>query len=234
MNEQRSLLEHLSVELLYLIFEYLAPHELLLTFQNLNQRFTAILAQQSLCLPNNRRMKFGLYIHYISLLPNYVSQVNYLHLSERRAPHAVNWFVSEMPLDKLTWPALKAVTIEDVPCHILESLLYDSALLSHVHSLSIDIGHRRYHHSEYNEFTDFNILIPVLNCLPELRSLYLRITTPSFINYASKFDELCPSITIHRNLHTLKIVQCSRELLVKLLSNGHLLQLRRLRVVISR
>src|ERR1700734_4109266 len=127
MNEQRTLFEHLSVELFRLIFEYLAPHDLLFAFNNLNQRFTVILAQQPLYLPNNRHMNFNLYVKYItSIIPNHISQIIYLNLSERRAPHAVDLFLSVVPLEAHNWPALKAVTIEDVPCHTLELLLDDN------------------------------------------------------------------------------------------------------------
>ena len=70
MNAQRSKFEHLAVELVHLIFKYLAPHDLLLAFKNLNRRFTAILAQQPLCLPNNQHMSHDLYLDYItSIVP---------------------------------------------------------------------------------------------------------------------------------------------------------------------
>jgi hypothetical protein len=46
MAERRSLFEDLPVELIYLILEYLAPHDLFFTFKNLNRRFTSILNQQ--------------------------------------------------------------------------------------------------------------------------------------------------------------------------------------------
>ncbi len=62
------------------------------------------------------------------------------------------------------------MTIEDVPCHILKSLLNDSPLLSNVYSLSIDINCKRYHYFEYKDFIDSGIIIPILKILPELRS----------------------------------------------------------------
>jgi hypothetical protein len=84
MAERRSLFEDLPVELFYLIFEYLAPHDLFFTFKNLNRRFTSILNQQPLCLPYNRYMNFDLYLKYISsIIPEHVSQIVYLNLSER-------------------------------------------------------------------------------------------------------------------------------------------------------
>ncbi|CAF1421910.1 unnamed protein product [Rotaria sp. Silwood1] len=119
MTEQRSCLEYLSAEIFYLIFTYLAPHDLLRAFKKLNKRFTTILIQQPLCLPCNRHMNLKLYLRYLTkIIPKYASQFVYLHLSERRAPHALNLFISEVPLDKSTWPKLQAVTIEDVPCHL--------------------------------------------------------------------------------------------------------------------
>jgi hypothetical protein len=103
-------------------------------------------------------MNFDLYLDYItSIIRNHVSQIVYLHLSERRAPHAVNWFLSEVPLKTLTWPTLKAVTIEDVPPDALETLLKDSPILSNVHLLSMDVGHDRYHYSEYDECFDLTL-----------------------------------------------------------------------------
>jgi hypothetical protein len=179
-------------------------------------------------------MNFDLYLDYItSIIRNHVSQIVYLHLSERRAPHAVNWFLSEVPLKTLTWPTLKAVTIEDVPPDALETLLKDSPILSNVHLLSIDVCHDRYHYSEYDECFDFGIIIPVLYSLPELRSLYFRIAPHLTSNYTSELDQHCPSMDIHYNLHTLTIVECSRELFIKLLNNGYLPRLRRLRVALA-
>ncbi len=125
------------------------------------------------------------------------------------------------------------MTIEDVPCHILESLLNDSPLLSNVHSLSIDIGFKRYHYSEYNDFADFGIIIPILNTLPELCSLRIRMNTRTHNNFTSEFSEHSFSLHSHQNLHTLTIVQCSRELLVVLLNNGYLPELSRLHVSLS-
>jgi hypothetical protein len=203
MSEQRSQLEHLCVELLRLVFEYLAPHDLLLAFKNLNQRFTAILAQQPICLPNNRYMSLDLYLDYMtSILPERATQIVYLHLSERYSPHAVHWFCTEVSLKTLTWPALKALTIEDVPLHSFAPLLYKSALLSNVHSLSINIAHGRYHYSQYNGLADFDIVVALLNKLPELRSLHLLMDTTYDNNYALDLAQTCLPIAIHTNLHT--------------------------------
>ncbi|CAF4986031.1 unnamed protein product [Rotaria sp. Silwood1] len=234
MTEQRSCLEYLSAEIFYLIFTYLAPHDLLRAFKKLNKRFTTILIQQPLCLPCNRHMNLKLYLRYLTkIIPKYASQFVYLHLSERRAPHALNLFISEVPLDKSTWPKLQAVTIEDVPCHLFGTLLDDNSFLSNIHSLSLDIDHDRYHHSQYEQFTDFNIVVPLLNFYPQLRSLYLRIGDRLSQNYLSLFDQHCPRINIHQNLQILTIDECSRELFIKLLNDGYLPRLRRLSVIIS-
>ena len=54
MNERRSHLQDLPVELFHHIFEYLTPHDLLNAFKNVNRRFDIMLAQQPLCSSNNR------------------------------------------------------------------------------------------------------------------------------------------------------------------------------------
>jgi hypothetical protein len=168
-----------------------------------------------------------------SIIPEHVSQIVYLNLSERHAPHAVDWFISEVLLNTLIWSSLKALTIEDVPCHILESLLNDSPLLSNVHSLSIDICFKRYHYSEYNDFADFGIIIPILNTLPELCSLYKRMNTRTYNNYTFELSKDILFFNVHQNLHTFTIVQCSSELLIELLNNGYLFKLCHLRVSLS-
>ncbi|CAF4352555.1 unnamed protein product, partial [Rotaria sordida] len=134
-----------------------------------------------------------------------------------------------VPLEPSNWSALKAVTIEDVPFHALEALLDDNSLLSNVHFLSIDIGVDRYHHSEYNIY-DFNVVLPVLEYLPELRSLGIRMHTHMNGNYSINFNRYCPPMIVHQNLHTLMIHECSKELLVLMLNDGHLSQLYRLHV----
>ncbi|CAF4987161.1 unnamed protein product [Rotaria sp. Silwood1] len=231
MNEHRSHLQDLPVELFLHIFEYLAPHDLLNAFKNLNRRFNIMLTQQSLCLPNNRQMSVHLYLYYLKeIVSKHALQIVYLHLSERNAPHALNYFLSEVPLNNLVWSALKAVTIEDVPRHVLEILLYDCSFLSKIDSLSLDVGYHRFHCEEYDECYDFGIVIPVLNCLSQLNSLYLRIASRVGENYTTIFSESCPPMSIHQNLQTVSIVECSRELLTELLNNGHLPKLQHLRV----
>ncbi|CAF4900999.1 unnamed protein product, partial [Rotaria socialis] len=46
-------------------------------------------------------------------------------------------------------------------------------------------------------------------------------------------DRYCPPMIIHQNLHTLMIHECSRELLVLMLNDGHLSQLHRLHVSLA-
>ncbi len=233
MNAQRSQFEHLPVEILRLIFEYLAPHDLLYAFKNLNRRLTCILAQQPLCLFNNQYMSRDLYLDYInSIVLKRASQIVYIHLSERYAPHAGDFFWREFSRSKLTWPALKAVTIDDVPLGLLGILLYDSDLLSNIHSLSINVAYGSFHYSQYKEvnLADFAIIIPILIELPKLRSLYVRMNSIYNQYYLLGLERACPRIVTHRNLHTLTMIQCSRELLARLLDNGHLPKLSRLHV----
>lgn len=234
MTTQRTLFEHLSVELFCLVFEYLSPHDLLFAFNDLNQRFTAILAQQPLCLPNNHRMSHELYNEYLaSIIPNNMSRIVYLNLSELRAPHAVRLFLSKLPLEAVHWPALKAVTIEDVACDILQCLLTTDSLLSNIHRLSIDIGFKQYHCDDY-DFFDFNLLIPVLNYFPKLCSLYIRMPCHMNRKYGAHLKKYFLPMNIYQNMQTLTIDTCSREIFVMLLSDGHLPQIRRLCVSLSK
>ncbi|CAF4502027.1 unnamed protein product, partial [Rotaria sp. Silwood2] len=48
--------------------------------------------------------------------------------------------------------------------------------------------------------------------------------------YLLGLEQAGPRIVTHLKLHTLTMVECSREMLVKLLDNGHLPKLCRLRV----
>ena len=240
MNEQRTRFEHLSVELFHLIFEYLAPHELLQAFTNLNDRFTAILAQQSLCLPNNRLMTYGLYQNYISKISDYASQIVYVHLSERYAPHAVDELLSEVcgDNDSFTLPALKAVTIQDVSPDTFHSLIEESSLLTNVRSLTFDTSHPHdydcYHYPDYVHWIDIDYILPLLNNLPNLCSLLLRISSGFHDSYIDEMKSFVPLINVHPQLHTLSINECSRHLFVELLDHGLLPKLCRLNVVFSR
>jgi hypothetical protein len=187
MSEQRTRFEHLCVELFHIIFEYLSPYELLYAFHNFNNRFTAILAQQPLYLPNNQNMTYGTYLDCISRITQHASQIIYLHLSERYAPHAVDEFLSEVSHKTLVFPALKAVTIEDVSPDTFITLLNNSSILSKLDSLSVDLSDNGYHYLDYNNSIDIDYVLPLLNNLPALRSLYLRISP----RYNSRYiDEL--------------------------------------------
>ncbi|CAF0818760.1 unnamed protein product [Adineta steineri] len=234
MNQHRTHFENLPNELFGIIFEYLAPHDLLHGFKKLNRRFQSILIQQPLSLPNNRSMSYKLYCNYlIKIIPRYISQIVYLHLSERRAPHAVQQFIDNVPLDSQFWPALKAVTIEDVPRDVFETLLADCSFLVNIQSLTLDSGFQLYHCDEYDECDDFGAVIPILNSLPKLRSLYLRIVNRPVIYVNSTPNELASRMDIHQHLQILSIDDCSRELLVELLNNGYLPRLRQLHVSIT-
>ena len=125
---------------------------------------------------------------------------------------------------------MKAITIDDVPLGLFGVLLYDSGLLSNVHSLSINIRYGRFHYSQYKIVADFAMIIPVLTELPELRSLHVRMNTTYSSTYFLGLELARPQIVTHTNLHTLTIVQCSREMLDDLLDNGHLPKLCRLHV----
>ena len=236
MNEQRTQLEDLSVELFRLVFEYLAPHELLQAFNNLNNRFTAILARQPLCLPNNRQMPYELYQNYISKISDYASRIVYVHLSERHVPHAVDDLLSEVCGDDepFTLPALKAATIEDLPPDTFLTLIEKSSLLTKVQSLTVGMSEDSYHYPDYVHFINIDCILPLLNNLTNLCSLSLRISPGFRDNYIDELKTFVPLIKTHPKLHTLSIHECSRQLFVELLDHGHLPKLRRLEVVFSR
>ena len=234
MSEHRSpiLFKHLSVELIRLIFEYLAPHDLLNAFEELNGRLSSIILQHPLSLPNNRRMSRDVYYDYIlHILPDYSSQIVYLHLSERRAPHAVDSFLAELSHQSVSFPALKAMTIEDVPVRVYNSVMHSFLPLCHLHSLSIDLNGKHFHYySEYHSWADIDFVVPLLNSISELRSLYLRISPKYDRNYMRDLRVTSPRITTHSHLHTLSIDQCSLQLFVELLGKNRLPKLRHLHV----
>ena len=234
MSDKRTQLEHLSVELFRLIFEYLAPHELFQAFDNLNSRFTAILARQPLCLPNNRRMPYELYQNYISKISAYAPRLVYLHLSERYAPHAVDELLSKVAGESLTLPALKAAIIEDLPPNTFISLIEESSLLIEVRSLTFEMSEDCYHYSNYGHSIDMDYLLPVLNRLPNLCSLCLRMSPLFTEGFIDELKSFVPFIKTHPQLHTLSIDECSRQLFAELLGGGYLPKLRRLNVVFAR
>ncbi|CAF1289503.1 unnamed protein product [Rotaria magnacalcarata] len=112
MNERQFHFQDLPVERFRRIFKYLAPHDLVNPFERLNQQFDIMFAQQPPYLPNNQQMSIQLYCHYLKkIVSKHASQIVYFHLSERSAPCGIDYFLSEMPLNKFTWLSLKAVTI---------------------------------------------------------------------------------------------------------------------------
>ncbi|CAF5105725.1 unnamed protein product [Rotaria magnacalcarata] len=112
MNKRQFHFQGLPVERFRHIFKYLVSHDLVNPFERLNQQFDIMLAQQSLCLPNNRQMSIQLYCYYLKkVVSEHASQIVYFHLSERSAPCAIDYFLSEVRLNKFTWLSLKAVTI---------------------------------------------------------------------------------------------------------------------------
>ncbi|CAM4843973.1 unnamed protein product [Rotaria magnacalcarata] len=122
-------------------------------------------AQQPPCLPNNQQMSIQLYCHYLKkIVSKHASQIVYFHLSERSAPCAIDYFLSEVQLNKLTWLLLKA-------------------------SSSLDVGYHRFYCDQYDECFDFGIAIQVLNCLPQLHSLYLRLASNVTSNHKMIFSE---------------------------------------------
>jgi hypothetical protein len=235
MSEQRSRLEDLCVELFHLIFAYLAPHELFRAFNNLNKRLTAILAQQPLCLPNNRQMPCDLYLDYISKVSSdYASRIVCVHLSERVAAHAVHDLLAEECDEPFTLPALKAAIIQDLPPDTFLTLIEDSSLLTKVQSLTVDMSQSSYHYPEYAHAMDTDYIIPVLHNLPNLCSLSLWISPGFSKTFIDQLNLFVPLINAHPKLHTLSINECSRQLFVELLDHDLLPKLRRLHVVFLR
>ncbi|CAF4558061.1 unnamed protein product [Rotaria socialis] len=164
MNKRHFHFQDLPVERLRHVFKYLAPHDLANPFERLKQQFDIMLAQQPLCLPNNRQMSIQLYYYYLKkIVSKHASQIVYFHLSERSAPCAIDSFLPEVPLNKLTWLSLKA-------------------------SLSLDVDYHRFYCDQYDECFDFVIAIQVLNCLPQLHSLYLRLANAPVNDYAEEID----------------------------------------------
>ncbi|CAF1175117.1 unnamed protein product [Adineta ricciae] len=231
MNIDRTCLEDLPNELFYFIFLHLTPHDLLSAFENLNQRFQLMLAEQPLILPSNRWMRSKLYHDYLTkILPKYASQVVYLHLSERYCPGAVESFISEVSLDNALWPALKAVTIEDVSCEAFETLLDDCTSLFQIQSFTLISRSNQYYADEYKKYEDFELLLLILDSLTELRSLHLQNWKHPPDYDSEELNQRLSDMQIHQNLQQLFISDCSGQLLAELLSNGYLPQLRRLQI----
>ncbi|CAF4464034.1 unnamed protein product, partial [Rotaria magnacalcarata] len=152
MNERQFHFQDSPVEHFRHIFKYLAPHDLVNPFERLNQQFDIMLAQQPLCLPNNQQMSIQLYCHYLKkIVSKHASQIVYFHLSERSAPCAIDYFLSD--------------------------------------SLSLDVDYHRFYCDQYDECFDFGIAIQVLNCLPQLHLLHLRVASNACSNYKMIFSE---------------------------------------------
>ncbi|CAF2029011.1 unnamed protein product [Rotaria magnacalcarata] len=175
MNERQFHFQDLPVERFRRIFKYLAPHDLVNPFERLNQQFDIMFAQQPPYLPNNQQMSIQLYCHYLKkIVSKHASQIVYFHLSERSAPCGIDYFLSEMPLNKFTWLSLKA-------------------------SLSLDVSYHRFYCDQYDECFDFGIAIQVLNCLPQLHSLYLRLASNVTSNYKMIFSESFQLMDVQEN-----------------------------------
>jgi hypothetical protein len=179
-------------------------------------------------------MPYELYRNYISKIGVYASQIVYVHLSERYAPQAVDQLPAEVCDDSVTLPALKSVTIEDLPPDAF-LVLFDksTSLLNKAQSLSLNMSHDCYHRSDYAHATDIDYILPVLNNLTNLCSLSLRISPDFSDTYIGEVKIIVPQIKTYEKLHTLSINECSRQLFVELLGHGHLPKLRRLNVVFS-
>ncbi|CAF4634821.1 unnamed protein product [Rotaria magnacalcarata] len=134
MNERQFHFQDLPVERFCHIFKYLASHDLLNAFERLNRRFDIMLAQQPLCLPNNRQMSIQLYCHYLKKI-----------------------------------------------------------------SSSLDADYHRFYCDQYDECFDFGIAIQVLNCLPQLHSLYLRLASNVTSNHKMIFNESFQLMDVQEN-----------------------------------
>ncbi|UJR16999.1 hypothetical protein I4U23_003897 [Adineta vaga] len=234
MNTYRTCFVDLPDDVFHVIFAYLAPHDLLQAFKKLNHRFQSIVLHQPLSLPNNRSMNYKVYYDYLTrIIPHHVSQIVYLHLSERRAPHAVKLFLSQVSLKSRLWSALKAVTIEDVPSCVFNAFLSESSFLSKIQSLTFDLDFNRYHLNEYDDCDEYDIVIPILRSFSKLQSLCLRISCRTLIDDIPILKERFPQMNIHQHLQILSIKRCSNELLVQLLNHGYLPHLRRLDISLS-
>ncbi|CAF3473579.1 unnamed protein product [Rotaria socialis] len=229
-----ALFEHLPVEIIRLVFEYLSPHDLLDGFEELNSRISSIIRQHPLSLPNNRRMSMDVYDDYLTyILREYSSQIVYLHLTEHRAAQAVESFLDEMDRENFLFPSLKAITIRDVPGGVYDALVDHVLEILNPSALSIHLNNKLYHFSDYAAWNDIDFLEPVLNAIPQLCSLYLRISPAYEKSYMDDLDIACSRINTHWHLHTLSIGECSCPMLMKLLGNNRLPKLRNLHIKIS-
>ncbi len=210
--------EDLPNESILEIFVYLTPYDLLRAFENLNWRLFCILSKQKLCLPNNRGMSRQVYHQYLtSILPTRQSQIVSLHLSDRCAPGAVQWFLDTCIYLLPNFP-LSALTIELVSRQIFDLLLSKLHLFPRLQHMTIDIDIMQSYQEEYLNLPDIYYLFPVLKNIPQLQTLRFRRdpTHSSVVMYENM--KLLPPVACH--LHTLSIDSCSHELIVALLHSS--------------
>jgi hypothetical protein len=205
-NNSSTLFEQLPVELIRSIFEYLSPLDLLNVFEDLNSRLFSIIHDHPLCLPNNHRMSLNDYDEYIEyILIKYSSQIVYLYLSEHRTPDAVQSFLFQMYDQKYQFPKLKAITIYDIPLDSYNKLLFTYLPLFNFQSLTIDLDDDQYYSSDYNQWTDIDFIVPILNTFPQLCSLYLKISPNYNTEYINHINIISSQLLPHLHLHTLSI-----------------------------
>ncbi len=226
-------LEQLPVELFRNIFEYLAPYELILAFQNLNIRFSSIIRQIPFCLPNNAHMSMNIYSQYITkILPEYRSQIVYLHLAEGRCVDAVNWLLRtfEHHLFSAFANTLRAIKMVYINQDTLESLINHLYLVPQVQTLSLTLARHDY---ESYYLSHAYYWSTIITSLPRLKSL--SISNTSFwhdLLVIPDYDRMALSIAQH--LQELKMEQCSWLLIATLINGGHVPHLRHLWVDSSR
>jgi hypothetical protein len=210
--------EDLANELILEIFVYLAPYDLLRAFENVNCRLLCIFSKQKLCLPNNRGMSRQVYHQYLtSILPTRQSQIVSLHLSERCAPGAVQWFLDTCIYLLPNFP-LRTLTIEGVSRQIFDLLLSKLHIFPHLQHMNIDIDMMQWYQDEYSNLPDIYYLFPVLKNIPQLqRFRFCRDSTGSSIVMYENI-KLFPPVAYH--LHTLSIDSCSHELMIALLHSS--------------
>jgi hypothetical protein len=220
-------LEQLPIELFRNIFEYLAPYDLILAFQNLNIRFSSIIRQIPFCLPNNAHMSMIIYRQYITkILPEYHSQIVYLHLAEGRCVDAVNWLVRtfEHHLFSSFANTLRAIKMVYINRDTLESLINHLYLVPQVHTLSLTLERHDYEPYYLSHAFYWSTII---TSLPRLKSL--SISNISFrydLLVAPDYDRM--ALPIAQHLQALKIKECSLLLIATLINGGHVPHLRHL------
>ncbi|CAF4684041.1 unnamed protein product, partial [Rotaria socialis] len=66
-------------------------------------------------------------------------------------------------------------------------------------SLSLDVDYHRFYCDQYDECFDFGIAIQVLNCLPQLHLLHLRVASNACSNYKMIFSESFQLMDVQEN-----------------------------------